>query len=106
MSLSPCKDWFGAQTTVQRWFVDPIDHENVNGTRTLRTVFTHDHFGPSTHQQTGLYAAFVVEPENSSWYQSESGVKLGTRPDGGPTTWNAVIETPTPGQTTPSESNT
>jgi manganese oxidase len=83
-------EWYGAQTTVQRWFADPL----LNGggaDRTLRTVFTHDHFGPSTHQQTGLYAALVVEPANSSWAQSETGEKLGTRSDGGPTTWEAVI---------------
>ncbi len=100
MSQSPCKDWMGAQTTVQRWFVDPIEDHSANnnaakwGTRTLRTVFTHDHFGPSTHQQVGLYAALLIEPTNSSWFQSESGNKLHTRDDGGPTTWNAVIETP------------
>ena len=28
--------------------------------RTLRTVFTHDHLGPSTHQQAGLYAGLLV----------------------------------------------
>lgn len=43
----------GAQTTIQRWWADPV--LNLNGDdRTLRTVFTHDHFGPSTHQQAGL----------------------------------------------------
>jgi hypothetical protein len=90
-----CKEeWAGAQTTVQRWLADPIPHENINGTRTLRTVFTHDHFGPSTHQQTGLYAALLVEPTGSSWSQGETGAPLGKRDDGGPTTWNAVIETP------------
>ncbi|HYI12320.1 MAG TPA: hypothetical protein VEK57_24920 [Thermoanaerobaculia bacterium] len=98
MKKEPCKSWYGAQTTVQRWFADPIDYNTMNGTRTLRTVFTHDHFGPSTHQQAGLYAAFVVEPEGSDWYQSETGVKLHTRDDGGPTTWNAIIETPPPAQ--------
>src|SRR5205085_8988693 len=89
-----CKEWAGAQTTVQRWLADPIPHENVNGTRTLRTVFTHDHFGPSTHQQTGLYAAFLVEPTGSTWKHGETGAPLHTRDDGGPTSWNAIIETP------------
>jgi hypothetical protein len=89
-----CIEWAGAQTTVQRWLADPIPHENINGTRTLRTVFTHDHFGPSTHQQTGLYAAFLVEPAGSTWRQGETGAPLHTRDDGGPTTWNAIIETP------------
>ena len=94
-NVAPCNKWMGAQTTVQRWFADPLEHHTESGgTRTLRTVFTHDHFGPSTHQQTGLYAAFVVEPEQSKWYQAETGVQLRTRSDGGPTTWNAIIETP------------
>jgi len=106
LQKEPCKSWYGAQTTVQRWFADPIDHNNINGTRTLRTVFTHDHFGPSTHQQVGLYAAFVVEPEKSIWYQSETGVKLNTRDDGGPTTWNAIIETPPGAEEDYSEANT
>jgi hypothetical protein len=122
MGNLPCKNWNGAQTTVQRWFADPIPQtpctaqqagncaiaqgNNLsNGTRTLRTVFTHDHFGPSTHQQTGLYAALLVEPENSKWFQSETGTPMPDpdptkRDDGGPTSWNAVIQTPS------SEANT
>ena len=81
----------GAQTTIQRWFADPT--VNNNGVdRTLRTVFTHDHYGPSTHQQTGLYAGLVVEPTNSSWKDPETGATMGTRlVDGGPTSWQAVI---------------
>ena len=83
-----------AQTTVQRWFAD--DTLNNNGRdRTLRTVFTHDHFGPSTHQQAGLYAGLVIEPTGSTWKNPETGVTLGTRTlDGGPTSWQAnIIET-------------
>jgi hypothetical protein len=72
----------GAQRTVQRWYADPIfdarskkdDESNkpmADGRKgqdyTLRTVFTHDHFGPSSHQQHGLYAALVIEPSNSVW---------------------------------------
>jgi hypothetical protein len=80
-----------AQTTVQRWFAD--DTLNNNGKdRTLRTVFTHDHFGPSTHQQAGLYAGLVIEPQGSVWKNPETGVTLGTRTvDGGPTSWQALI---------------
>jgi hypothetical protein len=97
-----CQEWSGAQTTVQRWYADPIPDggDPKGGERTLRSVFTHDHFGPSTHQQTGLYAALLVEPRNSKWYLNEpnktTGVKIPmhTRPDGGPTSWQAVIETP------------
>ncbi|MGB3316823.1 MAG: hypothetical protein WBB85_20715, partial [Albidovulum sp.] len=56
------------QTTVQRWFADPIltmngDPDNPQlRDRTLRTVFTHDHFGPSSIQQHGFYSALVIEP--------------------------------------------
>src|ERR1051326_8060348 len=93
-------DWMGAQTTIQRWYLDPVvDSQNVD--RTLRTVFTHDHFGPSTHQQAGLYAGLVVEPRNSQWKNAEDGSAMGggtittppVRPDGGPTSWKANIVT-------------
>jgi hypothetical protein len=61
----------GAQRTTQRWWADPILARNpVTGVakdNTLRTVFTHDHMGPSSHQQHGLYAALVIEPANSVW---------------------------------------
>ncbi|WP_147273281.1 hypothetical protein [Paracoccus lutimaris] len=56
-------EWF--QTTTQRWFADPILSLDENGDaidRTMRTVFTHDHFGPSSIQQHGFYAALVIEP--------------------------------------------
>jgi hypothetical protein len=79
-------DWLGAQTTVQRWFAE---------SPSLRTVFTHDHFGPSTHQQAGFYAGLVIEPAGTKWKHNETGVELNTRPDGGPTTWQAAIINPT-----------
>ncbi|HEV3468317.1 MAG TPA: hypothetical protein VG148_03280 [Pyrinomonadaceae bacterium] len=90
-------DWIGAQTTVQRWYVDKTLNLN-SGDRTLRTVFTHDHFGPSTHQQVGLYAGLVVEPALSKWRDPETGVVFGgdgvaARADGGPTSWKADIIT-------------
>ncbi|KMO44573.1 hypothetical protein VQ03_02080 [Methylobacterium tarhaniae] len=53
------------QTTVQRWFADPVLSNTGDGKaadRTLRTVFTHDHFGPSNIQQHGYYAALLIEP--------------------------------------------
>ena len=56
------------QTTVQRWFADPIlSDDGQNGVagvadRTMRTVFTHDHFGPSNIQQHGFYSALLIEP--------------------------------------------
>lgn len=61
------QNWDGAQTTVQRWDTDPLLNERGED-RTLRTVFTHDHLGPSTHQQVGLYAGLVVEPQGSHWF--------------------------------------
>lgn len=63
------------QTTVQRWFADPIlskrylpadaGNENLKVDRTLRTVFTHDHFGPSSIQQHGFYSALLIEPQSA-----------------------------------------
>ena len=92
--------WMGAQTTVQRWYLDPVVNSQDDD-RTLRTVFTHDHFGPSTHQQAGLYAGLVVEPKDSLWRSAEDGSPMGggtistppVRPDGGPTSWKANIIT-------------
>lgn len=83
------------QTTVQRWFIDPLltvldkskeKANNMHGAnvpdrscpadsskecidRTLRTVFTHDHFAPSSIQQHGFYSALLVEPAGSEWLQ-------------------------------------
>jgi hypothetical protein len=88
----------GAQTTVQRWYADNVLN-NLGVDRTLRTVFTHDHFGPSTHQQAGLYAGLVVEPQKSKWRHPETGLIFGgdgvppPRFDGGPTSWRADILT-------------
>ncbi|MFT4012702.1 MAG: hypothetical protein QM682_04700 [Paracoccus sp. (in: a-proteobacteria)] len=53
------------QTTVQRWFADPIlthDGMGAQQDRTMRTVFSHDHFGPSSIQQHGFYTALLIEP--------------------------------------------
>jgi len=96
-----CQSWLGAQTTIQRWYLDPlVDDSGVD--RTMRTVFTHDHFGPSTHQQAGLYAGLLIEPKGSTWKNSEDGTVMGRpatqppiRPDGGPTSWKADIWTGT-----------
>ncbi|CUS39491.1 conserved exported hypothetical protein [Candidatus Nitrospira nitrosa] len=83
-------DWLGARTTIQRWFSDPIVNKGLLH-RGLGITFTHDHLGPSTHQQLGLYATMLTEPPNSEWVHNETGVALYTRPDGGPTTWQARI---------------
>jgi len=77
-------DWDGAQTTVQRWYADTLLNSQGKD-QTLRTVFTHDHFGPSTHQQTGLYAGLLVEPEGSSWIDPINGQTMGLAlPNGQP----------------------
>ena len=83
----------GAQTTVQRWYADSLVN-NAGKDRTLRTVFSHDHFGPSTHQQVGLYAGLVVEPLGSVWRNPDTGTTMGSRWDGGPTSWRADIIPP------------
>ncbi len=83
----------GAQVTIQRWFTDNV--LNNNGfDRGVRTVFTHDHFGPSTHQQVGLYGGLVAEREGSVWRDPETGTIFGGRFDGGPTSWRADIIPP------------
>ncbi|VDS09472.1 hypothetical protein PARHAE_02675 [Paracoccus haematequi] len=61
------------QTTVQRWFADPIMALDGKGgddapkarDRTMRTVFSHDHFGPSSIQQHGFYTALLIEPDHA-----------------------------------------
>ena len=96
--------WCGAQTTVQRWWADPLLN-NKGKDRTLRTVFTHDHFGPSSHQHHGLYAALVIEPKDSVWTTLDGKQIIGgsradgagkslpipCRLDGGPTSYAANV---------------
>lgn len=90
------RKWTGAQTTIQRWWADPLLDNPKPGRpatdRTLRTVFTHDHFGPSTHQQAGLYAGLLVEPSGAVWFDPVTGERMFTRADGGPTSFQATIE--------------
>ncbi|HEX9204903.1 MAG TPA: hypothetical protein VF853_03140 [Candidatus Deferrimicrobiaceae bacterium] len=109
--------WLGARTTMQRWFFDPV--VNVAGVdRGLGIIFTHDHYGPSTHQQIGLYSTALTEPAGSTWKHNETGLALGcdtavnptmpaasllesTAPcrwDGGPTSWQAQIHPKKTGQ--------
>ena len=83
-------EWLGARVTLQRWFADPVvNTEGVD--RGLGIIFTHDHYGPSTHQQIGLYATVLTEPAGSKWVHNESGETLYTRDDGGPTSWQVAI---------------
>jgi len=91
--------WLGAQTTVQRWFADGVV-TNTDSDRTLQTIFTHDHFGPSTHQQAGYFGGFVIEPEGSTWHDPKTGQAYYGREegqgDGGPTRFMADIVTTNP----------
>ena len=83
----------GAQTTTQRWWADPLRTADGKD-RALETVFTHDHFGPSSHQQHGLYGGLIVEPKGSTWRDPQTGVFFGSRAaDGGPTSWRADVLT-------------
>jgi hypothetical protein len=56
----------GYQTTIQRWWADPLLNKKGKD-RTMRTVFTHDHFAPSSIQQHGFYSGLVIEPAGSKW---------------------------------------
>lgn len=85
-------EWLGARTTIQRWFFDPVvDVRGVD--RGLGIIFTHDHYGPSSHQQVGLYSTVLTEPAGSTWVHNETGAPMYTRTDGGPTSWQAAILT-------------
>ena len=97
------QNWLGARTTIQRWYADTVLRNSWD--KGLGSVFTHDHFGPSTHQQIGLYATVLVEPNASQWRDPETGTYMGSRvltagapyggtPDGGPTSWRADIRWP------------
>lgn len=86
--------WVGAQATVQRWWLDPLMQQPnpVNEKdRTYMTVFTHDHFGPSTHQMIGLYGGLLIEPAGSTWTSLDGKTEFGRRDDGGPTSYAANI---------------
>ena len=89
------QNWNGASDRPALEY-DPLLNDNGHD-RTLRTVFTHDHFGPSTHQQAGLYAGLLVEPSGSTWYTA-SGQQMNTRDDGGPTSWTGFVVPADPAQ--------
>ncbi len=85
---------WGARTTIQRWWADPVLNNSWDGG--VGSVFTHDHFGPSTHQQVGLYASVLIEPQGAAWLHNETASLMGgaagqVRADGGPTSWQAMI---------------
>lgn len=90
--------WIGGQATIQRWYADTQEASDLatgqTFDKTLETVFTHDHFGASNHQQVGLYAGLIVEPSRTRWFDDlgrGSLTELGVRRDGGPTSWKALV---------------
>ena len=78
--LTPREGEDAYQTTVQRWFADPLltapSRDPDAKDRTLRTVFTHDHFAPSSIQQHGFYSALLIEPAETDWLDPETGVSI------------------------------
>ncbi|HYI41906.1 MAG TPA: hypothetical protein VE053_16475 [Allosphingosinicella sp.] len=90
--------WVGGQATIQRWYADTQQARDLatgnTFDKTLETVFTHDHFGASNHQQLGLYAGLIVEPSGTRWFDDLGRTtlsELGVRRDGGPTSWKALV---------------
>lgn len=73
-SVLPHPENVAYPTSIQRWWADEL-FDGAGKDRTLRTVFTHDHFQASNIQQHGFYAALVVEPKGSKWLQAD-GVPL------------------------------
>lgn len=55
------------ETGVYRLYVD------VN----VRTVFSHDHQFPTSHQQNGLWSAMLIEPKGSEYRDHKTGSGLG-----------------------------
>lgn len=80
------------QTTTQRWWADPLLDE-AQRDRTISTVFTHDHFGPSTIQQHGFYSALLIEPKGSTWLKPD-GTRLEESENGPAVGTQAIIQTP------------
>ena len=67
-------EWLGAQTTIQRWYVDPLVDDS-NDDRTM-----HCFHAPSLwsikHQQAGLYAGLLIEPKGSTWTSNDETSRL------------------------------
>ncbi|MFO0402272.1 MAG: multicopper oxidase domain-containing protein [Alphaproteobacteria bacterium] len=58
----------------QRWRFDGQVYSADCRDATLGTVFTHDHFGPSSIQQHGFYNALLIEPEFTRWFSADGRV--------------------------------
>lgn len=59
------------ETGIFRWYAD----------RELHTCFFHDHIFANSHQQHGLFAALIVEPQGSTYVHPKTGemIKSGTQ---------------------------
>ncbi|MFT5681146.1 MAG: hypothetical protein ACI8RZ_002052, partial [Myxococcota bacterium] len=92
----------GAQTVVQRWFVNPLpDSEGVD--RTFGVTGLSELFNPAL--SVGPLGGLLAEPSDSVWWDPATGNRLSQRlspeadrhpvslrTDGGPTSWQARIE--------------
>lgn len=54
------------ETIRYRWYADVE----------LRTCFFHDHMFPNTHQQHGVFAGLIVEPEGSTYHAPQTGAAI------------------------------
>lgn len=90
LGSGPQGDYVGAQATMRVWYIDPLTDTTPN--RSFMTVFTHDHFSASSHQEVGLYGGLLIEPPGSVWSSPDGKTTLGNgRYDGGPTSYAANI---------------
>ncbi|MFT4979008.1 MAG: hypothetical protein ACI8S6_004918, partial [Myxococcota bacterium] len=89
--------WRGAQTVAQRWYVG--EHVSAGAIDELYT--------PRVSQRAGLTGGLIAEPKDSIWWDPVTDGRLSQRllpgqdthpislrRDGGPTSWQARIESP------------
>ncbi len=62
---------FYGETIIERYFANDE----------LNACFFHDHANPNSHQQHGLFASLIIEPEGSTYHDPKTGkqIKYGTK---------------------------
>lgn len=91
------RQWIGAQTVVQRWFVG----------ETVSAGAIDELYTPRASRRSGLTGGLIAEPPESIWWDPVTNGRLAQRllpdqdehpislrQDGGPTSWQARIEDP------------